>query len=81
MPGYTDYTQDSTYWTIRSGATGTWSHADSPERTRRLKRWGWYRRAGAAATAVGVLSYLKGLREGESMMRRNGQDLWIGFPL
>lgn len=29
-----------------------------------VERWGWYRRAGAAATAVSVLSYTKGIADG-----------------
>jgi len=74
MPDFTDYAQDSTYWTIRK--RGSWylvarRRSGSYEE---VQRWGWYKRAGAAATAVGVLSYLKGLADGEAMMREALQE-------
>lgn len=74
MADYTDYTTDSTYWTIRKRGnwylvlklqSGTYDEVD---------RWGWYSRAGAAATAVGLLSYQQGLSDGERMMREALQE-------
>lgn len=66
---YTAYADDNTYWTLRK--KGRWylvsrrrsgTYAD-------VERYGWYRRAGAAATAVGLLSYLKGLADGQQLVR------------
>ena len=74
MADYTDYAKDSTYWTIRK--RGAWYLVARRKSGTydEVERWGWYKRAGAAATAVGLLSYLQGLSDGESMMREALQE-------
>lgn len=66
---YTSYTRDGTYWTLRK--RGQWflvlrlqsgSYAE-------VERYGWYRRAGAAATAVGALTYRSTLQEATAVIR------------
>ena len=81
MPEYTAYTQDDTYWTIRKH--GNWYRV---ARLRsglydEVERYGWYRSAGAAATAVGVLSYRKGLEDGHDMMRSVLEERLHGLGL
>ena len=61
---YTAYSSDNTYWTLRK--RGGWYlvlrlRSNTYEE---VQRYGWYRRAGAAATAVGLLSYRLGLYDG-----------------
>lgn len=69
MPDHTGYTQDGTYWTIRK--RGKWFIATrlNSGRYDEVERWGEYKSAGAAATAVALQSYQKGLSDGEAMMR------------
>jgi hypothetical protein len=66
---YTAYTQDGTYWTLRKRGnwflvlrleSGTYSE---------VERYGWYWRAGAAATAVGALTYRVALQEAKDIIR------------
>jgi len=66
---YTSYTQDGTYWTLRKRGpwflvvrlrSGTYDE---------VQRYGWYRRAGAAATAVGALTYRVALQEATETIR------------
>lgn len=66
---YTAYTQDGTYWTLRK--RGSWylvlrlTSGSYDE----VERYGWYRRAGAAATAVGALTYRLALTEATEIIR------------
>lgn len=71
---YTGYTRDGTYWTLRK--RGSWylvlrlrsgSHAE-------VERYGWYRKAGAAATAVGALTYAVALSEATELIREGLQQ-------
>lgn len=66
---YTSYAQDGTYWTLRKRGSwflvirlksGTYSE---------VERYGWYRRAGAAATAVGALTYRLALEDAKTLIR------------
>jgi hypothetical protein len=66
---YTAYTRAGTYWTLRKRGdwylvvqlrSGTYEEVD---------RYGWYRRAGAAATAVGALTYRSALAEVRDTIR------------
>jgi hypothetical protein len=66
---YTAYTRAGTYWTLRKRGSwylvlllrsGTYEEVD---------RYGWYRRAGAAATAVGALTYRAALIEATEVIR------------
>lgn len=66
---YTAYTRAGTYWTLRKRGdwylvcllrSGTYEEVD---------RYGWYRRAGAAATAVGALTYRTALAEVRDSIR------------
>ncbi len=66
---YTGYTRDGTYWTLRK--RGKWylvlrlrsgSYAE-------VERYGWYRKAGAAATAVGALTYAVAISEATELIR------------
>lgn len=66
---YTGYTQDGTYWTLRK--RGQWFlvirlRSGSYDE---VERYGWYRRAGAAATAVGALTYRVALQEATDIIR------------
>lgn len=65
---YTAYAQDDTYWTLRK--RGNWYLVVRLQSGTydEVERWGWYRRAGAAATAVGVLSYTKGIADGHTII-------------
>jgi len=67
MANYTEYAEDGTYWTIRKH--GDWYRVARLEAGSyvEVERYGWYRRAGAAATAVGLLSYRAGLAAGMGM--------------
>jgi hypothetical protein len=66
---YTAYTRAGTYWTLRKRGSwylvlllrsGTYEEVD---------RYGWYRRAGAAATAVGALTYRAAIVEATDIIR------------
>lgn len=66
---YTAYTRAGTYWTLRK--RGSWYlvcllRSGSYEG---VDRYGWYRRAGAAATAVGALTYRAALTEATEVLR------------
>ncbi len=71
---YTAYTRAGTYWTLRKRGSwylvlqlrsGTYEEVD---------RYGWYRRAGAAATAVGALTYRAALSEITELIRDDLQS-------
>jgi len=66
---YTGYTQDGTYWTLRK--RGKWFLVLRLESGSygEVERYGWYRRAGAAATAVGALTYRVALQEATDIIR------------
>lgn len=66
---YTAYTQDGTYWTLRK--RGQWFLVLRLESGTydEVERYGWYRRAGAAATAVGALTYRVALHEATNIIR------------
>ena len=71
---YTAYAQDDTYWTLRK--RGKWFlvlrlNAGTYDE---VERWGWYRKAGAAATAVDLLSYTKGIADGNVIIASALQD-------
>lgn len=71
---YTGYTRDETYWTLRK--RGNWYlvlrlRSGSYEE---VERYGWYRRAGAAATAVGALTYAVALSEATELIREGLQQ-------
>lgn len=75
MPDHTDYAQDSTYWTMRKRSGGRFVVLRLNSGVYdEVERWGVYKSAGAAGTAVGVLSYLKGLSEGQEVMRAALQE-------
>jgi hypothetical protein len=70
---YTSYTRDGTYWTLRK--RGGW-YLVSRRRSgtyEEVDRYGWYRRAGAAATAVGALTYRLALQEATEQIRESLQ--------
>lgn len=60
---YTGYTRDGTYWTLRKRADWYVVCRLRSVTYDELERYGWYRRPGAAATAVGALSYRAALAE------------------
>lgn len=66
---YTAYTQDGTYWTLRK--RGQWFLVSRLESGtyEEVERYGWYRRAGAAATAVGALTYRVALQDATKLIR------------
>ncbi|MEO3939339.1 hypothetical protein V3N99_21725 [Dermatophilaceae bacterium Soc4.6] len=71
---YTAYTRDRTYWTLRT--KGSWYlvlrlRSGSFEE---VERYGWYRKAGAAATAVGALTYAVALNEATELIREGLQQ-------
>jgi hypothetical protein len=70
MPDYTNYSIDGTYWTLRK--RGDWYLVARLQSGtyEEVERWGWYEKAGSAATAVGVLSYRKGLAESADEMKK-----------
>lgn len=65
---YTGYATDGTYWTLRK--RGRWYRVVRLRSSTYdiVEDWGWYLRAGAAATAVGVLSYTKGMADGNTII-------------
>ncbi|WP_091325691.1 hypothetical protein [Geodermatophilus ruber] len=68
---YTAYTRDGTYWTLRKQQE--WHlvcrlHSGTGEV---VERYGWYRRAGAAGTAVGALAYRAALTEARDSTRND----------
>lgn len=69
MPDYTDYATDGTYWTLRKRGSWYLVARRASGTYEEVERYGWYRRAGAAATAVGLLSYRKGIVEGAGIVR------------
>ncbi len=71
---YTAYTRDGTYWTLRT--RGKWYLVLKLESGtyREVDRYGWYRRAGAAATAVGALTYREALSEATDVIRDSLQS-------
>ena len=66
---YTSYTADGTYWTLRT--RGRWFLVLRLESGTyaEVERWGWYRKAGAAATAVGALTYRSALEDARDSIR------------
>lgn len=62
-------TQDGTYWTLRK--RGQWFPVLRLQSgsCAEIERYGWYRRAGAAATAVGALTYREALQEATDIIR------------
>ncbi len=81
---YTAYTRDGTYWTLRT--RGKWYLVLKLESGtyREMGRYGWYRRAGAAATAVGALTYQEALSEATDVIRDSLQsrlnEIGLGIP-
>lgn len=70
---HTAYTRDGTYWTVRK--RGDW-YLVSRRRSGtddEVEQYGWYQRAGAAATAVGVLTYRLALQEATDEIRETLQ--------
>lgn len=66
---YTAYTTSGTYWTVRK--RGRWYLVCRLEAGtyREVEKYGWYRKPGAAATAVGALTYRDALAEAKDVLR------------
>ncbi len=71
---FTGYSSDATYWTMRK--QGDWYKVVrlASGSLVEAELLGWYRNAGSAATAVGVLAYLQGLEDAKDAARKGIQD-------
>lgn len=66
---FTSYTQDGTYWTLRTRES--WFHVVrlTAGSLVEVERYGWYRKAGSAATAVGALTYRIAREDAQSLVQ------------
>lgn len=70
---YTSYTKDGTYWTLRKRGSWYLVSRRASGTYAEVERYGWYRKAGSAATAVGALSYRVALLEATEAIRADLQ--------